>query len=290
MISAVPVAVLTNAARVTVTGVLTYHYGKQATGGTSHDISGWAVYAGALLMLIGVNAILRRVFAERDGMPPTVGTFGRAFSATPILPLLILLVSGGMGIAWFDHRGEAETARRPLTDLPATLGEWQQKGDDIRFDPRVEDVLRTTDYIMREYSAPDGRVANIYIGYYASQRTGATYHSPQNCLPGAGWVMSDPQQVEIPRSDGGTFTANQYTVENGTFREVMIYWYQGRGRTEASEYVDKLNVIRDSVLRGRSDGALIRVMTSAGGGPDATRAAIDLASRLSADLTPFIPE
>ena len=56
-------------------------------------------------------------------------------------------------------------------------------------------MLRATDYTMREYTSSDGRVANIYVGYYATQRTGATYHSPQNCLPGAGWVLSDPQVV-----------------------------------------------------------------------------------------------
>lgn len=62
MIAAVPIAVLTNAARVTATGVLTYHYGKQATESTWHDLSGWLVYVVALALLIGVNFLLRRVF------------------------------------------------------------------------------------------------------------------------------------------------------------------------------------------------------------------------------------
>src|SRR5947199_765952 len=36
MIAAVPIAVLTNAARVTATGVFTYYYGKQAAEGNWH--------------------------------------------------------------------------------------------------------------------------------------------------------------------------------------------------------------------------------------------------------------
>ncbi|MEO7658375.1 MAG: exosortase/archaeosortase family protein, partial [Pyrinomonadaceae bacterium] len=48
MIVAVPIAVLTNAARVTGTGVFTFYYGKQATEGTWHDLSGWLVYIVAL--------------------------------------------------------------------------------------------------------------------------------------------------------------------------------------------------------------------------------------------------
>ena len=61
MITAVPIAVFTNAGRVTVTGFLTYYYGKQATESTWHDLSGWLVYVVALALLIGTNFLLRSV-------------------------------------------------------------------------------------------------------------------------------------------------------------------------------------------------------------------------------------
>lgn len=62
MLSAVPIAVLTNAARVTTTGVLTYYYGKQATEGTLHEALGWLVYVAALGLLILFNFILLALF------------------------------------------------------------------------------------------------------------------------------------------------------------------------------------------------------------------------------------
>ncbi|MGE3465725.1 MAG: exosortase C-terminal domain/associated protein EpsI, partial [Pyrinomonadaceae bacterium] len=158
-------------------------------------------------------------------------------------------------------------------------------------DITVEGVLKTSDYTMREYALPDGRIGNIYVGYYASQRGGATYHSPQNCLPGAGWVMRDPQLISIERPDGTSFTANRYIIENGIYKEVMIYWYQGRGRTEASEYRDKINTVWDSVARSRSDGALIRVMTGASDNEaEAVETASELAGNLAGVLDPFVPE
>src|SRR5687768_11763273 len=108
--------------------------------------------------------------------------------ATPKFWLLLaVLIFGGVFINWLERRGEAEVSRKPLAEVPQKLGEWRQRGDEIRFSEQTESVLRTTDYTMREYTLPDGRIANLYVGYYASQRTGATYHSPQNCLPGAGW-------------------------------------------------------------------------------------------------------
>jgi EpsI family protein len=201
------------------------------------------------------------------------------------------LVFTGLVINWLGMRTEVLPPRAELSGLPTKLGTWNQKGSEILFDDAVNGILRTSDYTMREYSAPDGRIANIYVGYYASQRTGATYHSPQNCLPGAGWVLSDHQLIDIKTSAGSTITANRYTIENGIYRQVMIYWYQGRGQTEASEYSDKFRTIVDSITRSRSDGAMIRVMTTSGGDEQAAvRAVYDLASRLSEQLSPFIPE
>jgi len=205
--------------------------------------------------------------------------------------LLAILLFGGIFINWFERRGEAETERKPLTEIPAQLGEWRQKGDEIRFGEQTESVLRVSDYTMREYFSPDGRLANVYVGYYASQRSGATYHSPQNCLPGAGWVMRQPEYIEIKTPGGKTFKANRYIIENGIYKEVLIYWYQGRGRFEASEYQDKINTVWDSVLRRRSDGAMVRVMTSVGGDEEAaTKAAIDLSAQTADRLSAFIPE
>jgi exosortase len=67
MIAAVPIAVVTNAARVTATGVFTYYYGKQATEGRWHDLSGWLVYLVALGLLIGMNYLLRFAFGRFGG-------------------------------------------------------------------------------------------------------------------------------------------------------------------------------------------------------------------------------
>jgi exosortase len=55
MFSAIPIAILTNAGRVTATGVLTYYYGKRATESVWHELSGWLVYVVALILLRGVN-------------------------------------------------------------------------------------------------------------------------------------------------------------------------------------------------------------------------------------------
>ncbi len=305
MLSAIPIAIFTNAARVTATGVMTFYYGKRATESVWHDLSGWLVYLAALILLLSVNFIVGKLLDRKaesavenpnadiqsaDFRPPFLGSRHLLFAARLYL-LIGVLLAGGIFINWFNQRGEAEIARKPLSEISSQIGDWRQKGDEIRFGAQTEAVLRATDYTMREYVSPDNRLANLYIGYYSSQRTGATYHSPQNCLPGAGWIMTEPQLVEIQMPNGASFTANKFIIENGVYKEVLIYWYQGRGRFTASEYTDKINTVRDSVLRRRSDGAMVRVMTSVGNSEtEATAAAKDLAARTAANLAAFVPD
>jgi EpsI family protein len=205
--------------------------------------------------------------------------------------LLVLLLAGGAVIHAWDRAGEARVERKALKDFPAALGEWRQYGSDVRFDPAVEAILRAHDYVLRDYAAPGGRSGSLYVGYYATQRAGALYHSPLNCLPGSGWTLSDPSTVQItPVGGGAPFEANRYAIQNGDSKQFLIYWYQGRGRAVASEYWDKAYTVMDSVRLRRSDGAMVRVLvpvtkTEA----DAIQSAADLAAHVAPHLGDFVP-
>ena len=206
--------------------------------------------------------------------------------------LLAALLLGGVFIHLWERAGEAHVERRPLASFPTQLGNWRQAGADQRFDAQTESVLRADDYLSRNFALPDGSSGSFYVGYYATQRNGATYHSPLNCLPGSGWTMNDPATIQIrPASGGPAFEANRYFIQNGQTREVLIYWYQGRGRAVASEYWGKIYTVVDSVRRHRSDGAMVRVMVPIGKSEsEALAAATDLASQVAPELPAFVPD
>ncbi|MDX6269586.1 MAG: hypothetical protein QOD28_809 [Acidobacteriota bacterium] len=201
--------------------------------------------------------------------------------------LLLLLLAGGSVVNLWEHLGEASVIRRELKEFPTQVGRWQQRGADTRFDAQTESVLRADDYLARDYALPDGRFANFYVGYYATQRNGATYHSPLNCLPGAGWTLNEPAAIQITPAGGGQpFEANRYIIQNGDARQLLIYWYQGRGRAVASEYWGKIYTVVDSVKRRRSDGAMVRVIVPI---QKSEEDALALASELAAQAAPSLP-
>lgn len=205
--------------------------------------------------------------------------------------LLAVLLAGGLVITVWERAGEARVERRSLAGFPMQLGAWRQMGGDERFDAATESVLRADDYLSRNFMTADGRTGSFYVGYYATQRNGASYHSPLNCLPGAGWTMSDPAIITItPAAGGQPFEANRYVIQNGARREVLVYWYQGRGRVVASEYWGKVYTVVDSVRQRRSDGAMVRVMVPIGKSEsDALATATDLASLAASALPEFVP-
>jgi len=202
------------------------------------------------------------------------------------LLLLVLLIGGVVVNAW-QYLGEVPVQRRELKDFPRELGVWQQSGGDQTFDQQTLSILGASDYLMRDYRGIGGVSANFYVGYYASQRDGATYHSPLNCLPGSGWVMSSPARITISPEGQPAFEANRYMIQNGSSKQLLVYWYQGRGRSIASEYWGKIYTVVDSVRLRRSDGAMVRVMVPVG--PSETTA-LEAAKSLSESAAKALPE
>jgi exosortase len=59
--SAVPIAIITNAGRVSGTGILSRYYGTRVADGFFHEFSGWVVYVAAFLLLFATGWLLDAV-------------------------------------------------------------------------------------------------------------------------------------------------------------------------------------------------------------------------------------
>jgi len=297
---AIPTAVFTNSIRVMLTGVLTYSYGRQALQTFYHQISGFAVYLLALIILIGFNYLLKELFKnnstdekQTELAENKTEIQARATSCRKNINLLLLFLALGILIVKFiDARSDLTPQRRQLQEFPRMIGNWQQIGSDIYFSPEIEKILQASDYLVRDYVSPDGKVVNLYIGYYNSQRTGVTYHSPQNCLPGTGWELKNPSLITINTASNRETLVNFYVIQNPESRELMIYWYHGRGRILSSEFQAKVYMILDKILKRRSDGAMIRITIPSSENEDAEnlRALIDFSTQVIERLPSFVPD
>jgi exosortase len=85
IIAAVPIAILTNAARVSGTGVLAHYYGTRVADGFFHSFSGWVIYIAAALLLFATGWVLDR-FA-RWGKKEHAGTYQLNKISIPVNPV-----------------------------------------------------------------------------------------------------------------------------------------------------------------------------------------------------------
>ncbi|MFZ0063064.1 MAG: exosortase [Pyrinomonadaceae bacterium] len=90
VLSAVPIAILTNALRVSGTGVLSHYYGTEIADGFFHSFSGWVIYIVAFLMLFAVAWITdrfrpARYKAWRKVAPEIDDAARRQVTASPVI-------------------------------------------------------------------------------------------------------------------------------------------------------------------------------------------------------------
>jgi EpsI family protein len=180
---------------------------------------------------------------------------------------------------------EVQVSHTAIGLLPLAIGEWTGR-DAGGFEDEVLAALGVDEYISRQYTSTSGVPLALYVGYYASQRQGDTMHSPQNCLPGAGWQPTESGTVRL-HSAWRDVDVNRYVVQKGGDRQVVLYWYQGRGRITANEYANKLRLMLDAARLHRTDGGLVRVVTPVL--TDATAATANAAA-FAATLLPVLSE
>lgn len=211
---------------------------------------------------------------------------------TKYFAMLIFMCMAAVYTTYLTQARERENVppRESFADFPDQLGDWR-KTDTQELDNRVLGLLAPDDYMSRTYVNTAGQPVYLFVAYYLSQRSGKTLHSPQNCLPGAGWEIVQQNRLRLP--DDSTAIINDFTVAKQNERLVTYYWYQGRGRVQASEYWDKIYGVQDAVFKNRTDAALVRVMIGSNGQPEhdekAKLAALDFIKQIRTELPRFIP-
>ena len=201
------------------------------------------------------------------------------------------LLAGTAGM--LNSRGDHDKvpAAENIQRMPEQIGGWS--GVDLPIDDEVLAVLGKGDFLNRVYrAAPDRPSIGLFIGYFPTQRTGQAIHSPQHCLPGAGWTFDSSRYTSLTASDGKPYQIGEYIISNGESKQFVLYWYQAHGRSIANEYVSKAYMIADAIRLNRTDGALVRVITpiEANEGVDQARQrAFAFTQQMATQLPRFIP-
>lgn len=195
---------------------------------------------------------------------------------------------------------EVHPARQSLERFPEQLGDWRCLERE-RLETAVEKNLGATDYLICTFVSPAFAVpVNVYVGYHQSQVNQAgggggetRIHPPAHCLPGSGWniVASRDEPIAYPGLPQSPAAAKRLVIAKGESRQLVLYWYQERGRVIADDVQKILYLFWDRARAHRTDGSLVRLTTPIVRGDDAASEAAlqDLAQHLTPKIPAYVP-
>jgi exosortase D (VPLPA-CTERM-specific) len=276
--STVPVSVVTNSLRIASVGILYQFWGPAVAGGFFHDFSGWFIFMAGMAFLLAEMWVLKKLFRETDdGRRTTEGKIGLAEEEVHVsrvtshaLPSLLrpyqslaaiaVLLSTVVLANMADFREKTPLAKS-FSSFPLQVGEWS--GSRMQMEQKYLDVLHLSDYALVDYKNPHGKEVSLYVAYNASQSKGQATHSPATCLPGSGWDFRESGTVSLPVAAGqekNVRVSRAFMEKNGA-RQLVYFWFPQRGRVLTNLYQIKLYNFCDALMRHRTDGALVRLIT-----------------------------
>lgn len=181
----------------------------------------------------------------------------------------------------------------PLSQFPPDLD--GRFSTEVPIDPEALELLGKGYFLSRNYRAESGDIPDVglFVAFFPTQRTGQSIHSPQHCLPGAGWTFEKSGTTALKQPGKPDIQVGEYTIANGTSKDEVLYWYRSHGRAIASDYTAKMFLLWDSMRYQRTDAALVRVITPIVPGESVQSAhdrAVKFAETMNAQLSPYIPD
>lgn len=171
--------------------------------------------------------------------------------------LAIYLLLAAAGLYLHLHSDLSVPINRPLQQFPTAVNSWRMT-DEAQLSGEVQNVLKASDVLIRQYQGPQGEKVQLYIGYHGGGKGGGEIHSPKHCLPGSGWLEHSSNRYTI-RAGKDDLNLVQAVYQKGERSELFLYWYQVRGKSLSEEFSLKGQQILNSVLHRRRDASFIRV-------------------------------
>jgi len=202
----------------------------------------------------------------------------------------LLLLSAVVNVAYRSI--DRQVFEKPRIEaFPREMGEWVHTVD-IRMNQGVVDILQADGLVFREYRGPANLPVSLCLMYHINDRYGA--HSPEVCYTSQGWTIEfegerHTRHAVLPNSG---FEVNQFTVEKGDQRRVVLYWFFGSDKRQtASRTRQMLANAAHRLFHTTSISGFVRVSSPME--PDSEAVSmehvIDFADQVAVAIQPYLP-
>ncbi|MEM9580712.1 MAG: VPLPA-CTERM-specific exosortase XrtD [Pseudomonadota bacterium] len=306
LISAAPITILMNSVRIAIAGYIVNNYGLGWIEGFTHFFEGWVIFLSCIIILFALARIMLFFQSEKmglvealdldtDGLGTQAARVRHIHPSKPLITTAVLAFAAAMVWQAVPERDTSAALDRDSFSLfPRVLGDWRQVGVAQTLEASVARALEADDYHSITLRNPDVRGdVQLFTAWYQDQNKGGI-HSPEVCLPGAGWEIAwlERSDISAQLQSETAFNINRAIIQKGQTRMLVYYWFEQKGRKVAWDLAAKFYLMHDAIVSGRSDGAIVRLTTLIS--PEENEAAAearlnDVLEELIVPLPRFIP-
>jgi EpsI family protein len=254
VVSAFFIGLFINGARVAVIGVYSAFTGGEGVHGPNDIFYVSSVFIAGLALLLVVDGLLRRKAGNKSdvsrevrvvtevGVPP----MPRKWPKRPIIvSLAVLFLTGG----YLSCVGSRPLhLSRSLSDFAPVIGDWraQANGEKAGVLQHVPSDAR----FYRLYRNDKGDEMAIEIAWFASQ------DESKKIISHATYFLHEHEQdFAIPLN--GVNRIKKTRVMENRAPKLAYFWYDIHGTTVCDRYRGKWIIMKDALLKGRTDGAIV---------------------------------
>jgi exosortase D (VPLPA-CTERM-specific) len=268
VLATIPIAIIANAFRVGMTGILVSYYGISAAEGLFHDFSGWLVFmlSFGLLFLIhfGLKALPGKALmkgTKQSLHSSNIQSQPQPFSILPIIICSALLLLAG-GMVFTTSALPALQLKNGFENFPLVIGGWE--GTIEPLDNEIVSLSGAEEAFNAVYKNKDGQIVSLYIGYRGSPFNEGEnfFHSPSVCLPSSGWETSQGSKRNIKNvAPFERFPIQEMIVEKMNQKQVVYYWFQTKNRISSNVNMNRFHLSLHAFMRDNTYDLFIRPIT-----------------------------
>ncbi len=288
VLSSVVIAIVANWVRVAVMGIYAQAGGKDLHG-PYHILQGLFVDWVAFVFLFVGAWLLGRM--EHDAPPTSLhgdgkGSFLGLVSHGPASNRAWWIACSTLAVAavaLYAVDGGTTELKKELATFPTVIGDWVI--DHQPNDESLVDLPDADESLARTYRAPDGRRVNLYVAYTKTQRQGKELVGMETA------PLHEKANATVLRVGEGSVPANRTFLDKSRRPVPVTFWYHINGTSYADRNLAKLATIKQAVLRGRTDGALVLVSAEprSGGSEDPWKAQEEFAGAVFPLMQEYLP-
>ena len=273
VVSTVPIAILTNALRVGITGILTYLYGPEMAQGFFHDFSGWLIFMvafvflfilGRFLRLFPPSATISKPEDSNEGVVQFIRTIQalrrQGGSGTFVISVLLLLAVAIL--SWNTSALPPVMVRGGISSFPLEFAGW--KGRSERVDPEIIERSGAEESFQGFYVSNKNENMSLYVGYRSTAflENENFFHSPTVCLPSSGMKVLGTATHRI--TDVPFFRDIKVTkmiVERMDTRQLVYFWFQTKDKASYDKNINRFHLALHAIKRDNTHDLFIRPIT-----------------------------